>query len=169
MSNIIEKLGAYQILTNLLPGIFFSLCLELLFGMSLPTENIVEDIVVYYFMGFIISRIGSLIIEPFLKKINFIKFAPYNEFVKALKKDSKIDILSELNNFLRSLLTCVTLLPLIKFGQELSVKCPCLSEFYVWIIIIVIFLLFLFSYRKQTNYVRKRVDVVNEQTDENKM
>ena len=104
-----------------------------------------------------------------MKKINFIKFAPYNEFVKALKKDSKIDILSELNNFLRSLLTCVTLLPLIKFGQELSVKCPCLSEFYVWIIIIVIFLLFLFSYRKQTNYVRKRVDVVNEQTDENKM
>ena len=82
MSNIIEKLGAYQILTNLLPGIFFSLCLELLFGMSLPTENIVEDIVVYYFMGFIISRIGSLIIEPFLKKINFIKFKEVNKWKK---------------------------------------------------------------------------------------
>lgn len=169
MSNIIEKLGAYQILTNLLPGIFFSLCLEFLFDISLPTENIVEDIVIYYFIGFIISRIGSLIIEPFLKKINFIKFAPYNEFVKALKKDSKIDTLSELNNFLRSLLTSVTLLPLVKLGQELSIKCPCLSEFYVWIILIVIFLLFLFSYQKQTNYVRKRVDVIKEHPDENKV
>ncbi|WP_449077970.1 hypothetical protein [Ruminococcus sp.] len=169
MSNIIEKLGAYQILTNLLPGIFFSLCLEFLFDISLPTENIVEDIVIYYFIGFIISRIGSLIIEPFLKKINFIKFAPYNEFLKALKKDSKIDTLSELNNFLRSLLTSVTLLPLVKLGQELSIKCPCLSEFYVWIILIVIFLLFLFSYQKQTNYVRKRVDVIKEHPDENKV
>ena len=62
----------------------------------------------YYFIGLIIIRIGSLAIEPALKRIRFVKFTSYTEFVKALKSDSKIDILSEINNYLRSLLTCIT-------------------------------------------------------------
>lgn len=165
MDKIIEKLGSYQILTNLLPGAFFGLSLEFFFGIHIPTENFVEDIIAYYFMGFIIDRIGSLVIEPVFKRISFIKFAPYIEFVKTVKSDSKIDILSEMNNFFRSLLTCVILLPFIKLGQELTLKWLWFSENYKWFILVIIFLLLLFAYRKQSNYIRKRVNIVIEQTN----
>ena len=50
MNNVIEKLGSYQIMTNLLPGAFFGMALRFFFELSLPTENIGEEILVYYFI-----------------------------------------------------------------------------------------------------------------------
>jgi len=168
MSNILEKLGSYQILTNLLPGAFFGLALKFFFGLTLPTQNIGEDIVVYYFMGLIINRIGSLVVEPILKKLRFIKYAQYPDFAKAVKVDSKIDTLSEMNNYTRSLLTCVLLLPIIRVLQALSLKWTWFSSNWKWVVISLLVVLFLFSYRKQTDYVRKRVEAVNIQAAKEK-
>ncbi len=161
MSSILEKLGSYQILTNLLPGTFFGLILKFFFGLTLPTQNVGEDIVVYYFMGLIINRIGSLVVEPILKKLRFIKYAPYPDFTKAGKADSKIDTLSEMNNFTRSLLTSALLLPVIRILQTLSLKWTWFSLHWEWGAITLLIVLLLFAYRKQTNYVRKRVEAVN--------
>ena len=69
MNSIVEKLGSYQILTNLFPGAFFGLSLRFFFNLEFPTKNIGEDLIVYYFMGLIISRVGSLVVEPLLKKV----------------------------------------------------------------------------------------------------
>ena len=161
MNGIIEKLGSYQILTNLLPGAFFGLTLKFFFGLTLPTKNIGEDIVVYYFMGLIINRIGSLVVEPVLKKLRFIKYTPYPDFAKAAKADSKIDTLSEMNNYIRSLLTCVLLLPVMRILQALSLKWTWFSLNWKWGAIALLVVLFLFAYRKQTGYVRNRVEAVN--------
>lgn len=163
MSNIIEKLGSYQILTNLLPGSFFGLALKFFFGLSLPTQNIGEDIVVYYFMGLIINRMGSLVVEPVLKRSRFIRHAPYFDFVRAENADSKIDTLSEMNNYIRSLLTCVLLLPVMWILQALSLKWLWFSMNWKWTTIAFLIVLFLLSYRKQTGYVHKRVEAVNSQ------
>ena len=106
--------------------------LEFFFGLTLPTKNVGEDIVVYYFTGLIINRIGSLTVEPILKKLRFIKYAPYSDFAKAAKADSKIDTLSEMNNYTRSLLTCVLLLPVIRILQVLSLKLTWFSLNWEW-------------------------------------
>jgi len=161
MSGIIEKLGSYQILTNLLPGAFFGLALTFIYGFTLPSRNVGEDIVVYYFLGLINNRISSLIVEPVLKKLGFIKYATYPEFVKAAKADSKIDTLSEVNNYTRSLLTCVLLLPVMRILYELSLKWTWFSLNWDWGAIALLIVLFLFAYRKQTDYVCKRVEAVN--------
>ena len=99
MNNFIEKLGTYQIMTNLLPGVFFGTSLKLLLGITLPIENIGEEIIVYYFMGFVINRISSLIVKPILKKCKFIREAPYPDYFKAVKIDSKIDCNINSTNF----------------------------------------------------------------------
>lgn len=161
MSSILEKLSSYQILTNLLPGAFFGLTLKFFFGLAIPTQNIGEDVVVYYFMGLIINRISSLVVEPVLKTLNFIKCAPYPDFAKAAKADSKIDTLSEMNNYTRVLLTCILLFPVIWILQILSSKGTWLSMNWKWCALVFLIVLFLFAYRKQTNYVRKRVEAVN--------
>jgi hypothetical protein len=58
-------------------------------------ENIVVELFLYYFIGLVISRIGSLTIEPAMKKTKFVKFAPYKGFVNACAKDTKVELLSE--------------------------------------------------------------------------
>lgn len=161
MNGILEKLGSYQLLTNLLPGAFFGMLIKFFFDLSLSTTNIGEDVMVYYFMGLIINRIGSLVVEPFLKKIRFIKYTSHADFAKATKIDSKIDTLSEMNNYYRSLLTVVLLLPLLRIIQILFQKWNWLSNNWTWGAIAVLIILFLLSYKKQTTYVSNRVDVVN--------
>jgi len=161
MGGFLEKLGSYQILTNLLPGAFFGLTLKFFFGLTLPTTNVGEDIVAYYFMGFIVNRIGSLAVEPILIKLHFIKYALYPDFAKATEADSKIDTLSEMNNYTRSLLTCVLLFPVMRILQALSLKWAWFSLYWERGAIALLAVLFLFAYRKQTDYVRKRVEAVN--------
>lgn len=158
MNNIVEKIGSYQIFTNLFPGGFFVLGLRFFFNLEFPTKNIGEDLMVYYFIGLIISRIGSLIIEPALKKIRFLKFAPYCDFVVASKIDAKVDTLSEINNYMRSLLTCSLLFLAVGGLQRLVRTCYFFSIAWKWGLLILVLIIFLFSYKKQTNYVRKRVE-----------
>ena len=168
MNSIIEKLGSYQIMTNLLPGAFFGLGIKFFLGLNLPTENIGEDIIIFYFIGFIINRIGSLVVESVFKKIRFVKYVPYLDFAKAVKSDSKIDTLSEMNSYIRSLLTCVLLFPVVWILYVLSLRWIWFSVNWKWCAIILLFVLFLFSYRKQTCYVCKSVEAVNSQNAENK-
>ena len=69
MEKIIEKMDSYNIFNYLLPGAIFDYMFEILFHMKLVQGNIVENLFVYYFLGMILSRIGSIIIEPICKKI----------------------------------------------------------------------------------------------------
>jgi len=165
MKNILEKLDSYQLLTNLLPGAFFGLTLRYLLGFDLPTNSMFEDLIIYYFMGLIINRVGSLIVVPLIKKIRFKKYrfirnAPYPDYVKAMRKDSKIDTLSEANNCFRSLLTSVLLLPLVQLFIFLHEEWMWFTENWRWISIFLLITIFLFSYRKQTTFIRERVETV---------
>ena len=45
MNNFIEKLGTYQIMTNLLPGVFFGTSLKLLLGIT-RLYNFINDTLV---------------------------------------------------------------------------------------------------------------------------
>lgn len=165
MSSIIEKLDSYQIMTNLLPGAFFSIVLELIIGMAIPFQDVVEEIVIYYFIGLILNRIGSLVVKPVLKKCKFIVEAPYPEYVKAVKKDSKIDILSETNNYFRTLLAGAILLFTIYLCMNLETIWGWLISNWRWIALACSIILFLFAFRNQTDYVRKRVEAVNSQDE----
>ena len=64
-----DKLDSYQILSNLLPGAFFVTMVKLFYGIDLTGWNVGEIVITYYFVGFIISRFGSLVLEPLLKKV----------------------------------------------------------------------------------------------------
>ena len=161
MSTILDKLNSYEILTNLLPGVFFGLTLKFLLGLAVPTENIGEAIILYYFMGLIINRIGSLVVEPILIKFHFIEYTQYREFAKAVKKDPKIDVLLEINHYFRALLACSLLLPLIGIIRTLFHKWAWFSKTWHFFAILSLIVLFLLSYRKQTNYIKKRIESAN--------
>ena len=162
MKDLLEKLSSYNIFNYLLPGIIFVVIAEKLTSFSLVQNDIIIGVFLYYFIGLVISRIGSLFIEPILKKIKFITFAPYSEFVTASKKDVKLDTLSEVNNMYRTFCSLFLVLLIIKCYDFISKKYPVISEWNSVVIAIGLLLLFLFSYRKQTQYMKKRVNALTE-------
>jgi len=157
MKDLLEKLSSYNIFNYLFPGIIFVVILKGTTSYSLLQENLVIGVFVYYFIGLVISRFGSLVIEPLLRKLTFLKFADYKEFVDASKKDEKIELLSEVNNMYRTLCALFSLLFILKFYEWVETKTQIIKDWSNWIVIALLLFMFLFSYRKQTQYITKRI------------
>lgn len=163
MKEIFTKLSSYNIFNYLFPGVIYSIIVAKITKYNLIIDNIFIAFFVYYFIGLIISRIGSLIIEPFLKKISFVVFANYRDFVIASKEDNKIEILSEINNMYRTIISLsfsliITLAFNDLFEKYIS-QFECIHSVY-YIGLIILMILFMFSYKKQTDYIRKRVSAI---------
>lgn len=170
--SMLEKISSYNIFNNFFPGIIFCYMVKIFTNYELDMGNLWENLVVYYFWGLIIGRIGSLIIENLLLKIriknkknktreNYIERAPYNEYIKASEKYSFIKILNETNNMYRAMISVFACVLIIKIYEILSIYLVDLFgqiEILLEIILLITgMILFIMSYKKQTDYIRKRV------------
>lgn len=162
IKEILDKISTYNIFNYLLPGILFVFISKETIGLNLVQENNFIGVFLYYFIGMIISRVGSIFIEPFLKKVAFLKFSDYTDFVIASKKDSKIELLSEVNNTYRTLLSMLLIIVCLRSYLYLKQKWGIAHNSTTIFIIAFLILLFLFSYRKQTNYITKRIKINNQ-------
>lgn len=166
MENIINKISSYNLFNYLLPGILFVVITKYFTQYSFIQNDVIIGAFVYYFIGLVISRIGSLVIEPMFKKIKFLKFTDYKDFVSASKIDSKIDILSEANNTYRTLCSLFLLLLLFRIYQLINDKFQWLNYYNPYILLGLLFIMFLFAYRKQTKYITKRIGAILTKTQD---
>ena len=159
MSTLLEKISSYQIVNYLFPGICFVWLSDSLslFKIPLFTDRIIENFFIYYFIGMLINRIGSLIIEPFLRY-------KYEDYIEAEKYDKKISILSEINNNFRSLTSMSFIILLCFLYNNIANNTLLNYEFIKLILILSIFIIFLLSYKKQTKYIKNRVDFIKSNT-----
>lgn len=155
---VIDKLSQYNFLTNILPGTVLCIILKYIVGYDLIPDDYYQAGIVFYFVGMVKSRVGSLVIEPILKAISWVKFAPYSEFLRAEKEDAKLTILSQENNVFRSYISLmfISILGYIYKSCSLDLRLSLNNESLV--LIVILFVLFLFAYKKQTSFVRKRVE-----------
>lgn len=161
MSDILDKLSSYNLFNYLLPGFVFSAIADALTSYKILQEDIIVGIFVYYFVGLIISRIGSLCVEPVLKKIGVVKFSSYVDYVEASKEDDLIEVLSEANNMYRTFCSLFFCLVILKIFQIISGAIPFLETNAEEILVVFFLVLFGFSYRKQTAYIKRRIDTAN--------
>lgn len=161
MKELLDKLSSYNIFNYLFPGIVFCYLSNDVTGYQLVSSDIVTGVFFYYLMGLIISRVGSIIIEPLLKKLKIVHFASYSEFIEASKNDPKIEVLSENNNMFRTLISLFFLLIVFKLFFIFETICPLIIEFRWLIISLVLIFLFILGYRKQTNYIVNRIKKIN--------
>ena len=157
MKAILDKLSAYNIFSSLLTGFLFVILGERLTSFSLIQRSWIAGIVLYYFIGLVISRVGSLIVKPVLERIGFVKDVPYEDYVEASKSDSRIDILFARNHLFRTLCAMVMMLIGLKIGEKVIGVLPWGADVYDFIMLVGLFVLFLFSYRKQAQEVVRRV------------
>jgi hypothetical protein len=158
MKDLLDKLSSYNLFNYLFPGIIFSFASKEITSYSFHQKDIIIGVFVYYFIGLVISRIGSLLIEPFLKKVNFLKFSDYKDFISASKEDKKIELLSEENNMYRTICSLFFLLLFLKFYELLGSIFQPLNDFAPFILALFLLAVFTFSYKKRTNYIAKRVN-----------
>ncbi len=157
MKDILSKLSSYNLFNYLFPGILFAIAAGKITHYSLIQQDVVIGVFLYYFIGLVVSRFGSLVIEPILRKTSFLRFADYGDFVAASKKDEKLELLSEVNNTYRTLCSLFTLLLLLKLYEVIETKIPFLAEWNALVLLVLLLIMFLFSYRKQTGYITKRI------------
>ena len=162
MKDLLEKLSSYNIFNYLLPGVVFVAISSSLTGYSLIQDDIVIGVFLYYFIGLVISRIGSIVVEPVLKWLGFVHFSEYRDYIQATEKDKLLEVLSEANNMYRTFLSLFLCLAILKAFEVITGYHPFLNDWLPAIIVVGLLFLFAFSYRKQTSYISRRVSSAKE-------
>jgi hypothetical protein len=157
VKELLEKLTSYNLFNYLLPGVIFAAIAGRITKYTFIQSDIVVGAFVYYFVGLVISRLGSLILEPALKGIRFVRFAKYEDFVSASANDPKIDTLSEANNSYRTFCAMLVCLLLLKTYEKVEAQIPFLSHRGPLVAVVLLLVMFLCAYRKQTGYITKRI------------
>ena len=156
MENLIDKFSQYDTFNFLLSGVVFEIFFSYMTKINLHTTEWYTNICIWYFIGLVISRIGSLILEFICKKTNFVKYSTSEEKLKAEKKDEnkKLPILLQNSNMYRTLTTTFIILTITSIFHIQTTK---------WLILLFVGLivLFLFSYQKASNYYKELVDYFN--------
>jgi hypothetical protein len=157
MNELLTKISSYNLFNYLLPGVIFAVLAGDTFRFPILQRDLISAGFLCYFVGLVISRFGSLVVEPILKRLSFIKFSDYRDFVTASKEDNQIAVLSEANNTYRTFSSLFILLLLLRIYAKVEGKIRSLKGWDAAILILLLLVMFLFSYRKQTSYVSKRV------------
>jgi hypothetical protein len=157
LGELLDKLTSYNIFNNLLPGAVFAFAADRYFKAGLLPDDLLIAGFLYYFLGVVISRFGSLTIEPVFRWVGFVKFESYSAFISASAKDAKIDTLMESANMYRTFVAMFALLLLFGLYSFIEANFPWLGQFRGLIACAVLGLVFLLSYIKQANYVASRV------------
>lgn len=162
---LLSKFSKYEILNNLIPGVALSFILSKI-GYNVWGEDFVANIVVSYFVGMICSRFSSLCIEEPFKKWGWIKWREYDQYNKAKSQRPFIALLQENANMYRSLAGAFVLSLFAVGYSKIRYSNVCLHDIEIPVLLLLLALLFIFSYRKQINdYVVKNIDEVNNDTN----
>lgn len=151
MSELLQKLSTYNIFNYLFPGVVFVILLNRCTGINLAVDDVILGMFLYYFFGLVLSRIGSILIEPALRRTKIVQFSDYARFVRASKLDDKIELLSEVNNMHRTIIAMLVVLLAISICNG-SVTCLLTTG------LLGIVTLFVLSYRKQTSFITERIE-----------
>ncbi len=156
MEKLIEKMEVYQFINYIFPGVIFGKILTEIMGQNYFDSNIIVAVIEYYFVGLVLSRLGSVLIKPILEKLKLVNFEAYEEYIKSDKKDKKIDLLQRDANQYRTYIAifiCLFIVELFLCFRHKKIH----NIIFLFIALIIIFIL---SYRKQINFVTKRINII---------
>jgi len=158
MNELLAKISSYNLFNYLLPGVIFAVLARDVVHYPVAPQGIITGAFLCYFLGLVLSRFGSLIVEPLLKRTSFLQFADYKDFVAASKKDDQLGLLSEANNMYRTLCSLFCLLLLLKLYMRIEERFHTLKDWDATVLVVLLLAMFLFSYRKQASYITKRIN-----------
>jgi hypothetical protein len=158
VNEILSKISSYNIFNYLVPGALFVIAAKRVNIIDLDDADLATKLLIFYIVGMIISRLGSLLIEPGMRWAKLVRYSDYKNYVLACAKDNKIEILVEVNNTYR---TFAAAFMALSVGMIITARHRDWSASEPWIALstlAALIVLFLLSFIKQANYVRNRVE-----------
>lgn len=150
-----DKLDAYNLVANLVPGAALTYALHYS-GFPTPSpEKVVAFLLVAFVAGVTANRLGSLLLDPLLRRWKFLKPKDYHSFLMREKADRKLDALVANSGLYRTFFTAgfiylaaVVVAPLVTpiGGRALLVT-----------FVIGGMAVFLFAFKKEDGYIHSRV------------
>lgn len=157
VNELLNKISSYNIFNYLFPGAVFSILADWL-GVKESPDDIIKQLLWYYFVGMVISRVGSVMLEPILRRASFIEYSDYSKYLRACASDPKLDVMVEVANTYRTLASAFAILLLILLcdwiAEVIGIPIPWIER----AALLLLCVLFLLSFKKQSDYVTKRVN-----------
>lgn len=170
MEQFFNKLENYNILNYILPAIVFDFGCQYYINVDLiSTNNVFASAFLYYFLGLVISRIGSLFVKPLLWKLKILNVKDSSvskNFFQAEEKDPKIKILFADYNMYRNFISTFLLLLIGKLIYILNDFININSTIFYTALLIFLLILFIISYKKQLSYIHSRVEYINNENNQ---
>lgn len=158
IGSILSKISSYNILNYMIPGAVGFIVTDKLLGYcAVETWPAYIICIAIYFIGMVFNRIGSLIIEPWYHSWKIVEYAKYEDYVVEESKDSKITALSEVNNAYKTYSAEFLTFFIFLIAMDIYNRINLISDILRLIFTLGLYVLFSYSYHKQTTYIRKRV------------
>lgn len=167
MDGMVNKISAYEVFNVLFPGVLVTAYCLWVFDIQAVVDGILSIGVATcaaYMVGVLVSRIGSLVIEPIAKKTGLVRWLA--GFYAAEKKDKKIAVLLKDMNMYRTLCsgTWICYIATIVAAFCLKTITPCLYlELIIGLTLTMVVLIL--SYRKQSQAIQNRIIAAGEGED----
>ena len=159
MDKVIDKIDKYNLFTNIVPG--YLLLMFNIYYLKIENFNIAEQIIISYFIGQTLSRLGSIIGQKILFKFTKEKGESYDKYIIASEKDTKIATLMQERNMCRTFcvlfVICIIEIILTKIININSIK----SDIILIILLFMLLVIYTISFCKYNKYVLDRIQIQN--------
>ena len=148
---IAEKLSTYRFFNFIIPGAVLIGFIKYFHLINIPKTNIWWFLLLSYFCGIVLSRIGSVVVEEPMKSLKIIKKYDVNNYIMKQKENTLVGTMLELANTYRTisaLMLIILILTIISFPFE----CKTFKYLFVEFLLLI---LFIYSFYKQYNYFIK--------------
>jgi hypothetical protein len=156
-----DKLDAYNLVANLVPGAALTYALNLSGFPTPPPDDILAFLLVAFVAGVTVNRIGSLVLDPILrsKRLAFLKPKNYKSFVTSEREDSKLEILVANAGLYRTFFSGgMVYFVLLIFGL-LADHIGFSARWTLSGSLVVAMIVFLFALKKEDDYIHQRLSI----------
>lgn len=156
-----DKLDAYNLIANLVPGAALMFALNYLqFPTPSPTA-VVPFLLISFVAGVAANRIGALVIDPFLRseKVGILHPKNYKAYLEAEKIDKKLDPLVANAGLYRTFFTSgfIIIILMIIRGISTILHLHASRDVYLIIFIVTGMIVFLYALKREDNYIKSRL------------
>ena len=160
MEKILEKLDNYNIFINIIPG--YLMLLFNIYYFNLGGLGVGEQIVLAYFIGQTLNRLGSVLIGKILLKFTKEEGLPYNMYISACEDDKKISLLLQERNMCRTFcalfIICIVELGISKILKYINIS----NNVIIFIVLLICLAIYSNSFCKYNKYIVDRIRISNQ-------
>jgi len=155
-----DKLDAYNLVANLVPGAALTYAVHFSQFPTPSPDDLGAFLLVSFVAGVTANRLGSLILDPLLRKAKFLRPKDYRSFLIREKDDQKLDSLVANSGLYRTFFTAGAIYLLALAFSAITTYLTKQGLFTAFVIAGMV--VFLFALKKEDGYIHSRIEAAKD-------